>query len=75
MLFRSGIFAPMKRYCLKLIRDGLVHFVGSDCHNTQDRSPNIELAAGYLKEKLDPDTYRRIMEDNPGRLLQGKYLT
>lgn len=73
--FAGGIFAPMKRYCLKLIRDGLVHFVGSDCHNTQDRSPNIELAAGYLKEKLDPDTYRRIMEDNPGRLLQGKYLT
>lgn len=72
--FVGGLFAPMKRYCLKLIKDGLVHFIGSDCHNTQDRSPNIELAANYLREKLDADTYRKIMTDNPGRLLQGQYL-
>lgn len=72
--FVGGLFAPMKRYCLKLIKDGLVHFIGSDCHNMQDRSPNIEVAANYLREKLDSDTYYRIMMDNPQRLVQGQYL-
>lgn len=72
--FVGGLFAPMKRYCLKLIKDGLVHFIGSDCHNMQDRSPNMEVAANYLREKLDSDTYYRIMMDNPQRLVQGQYL-
>lgn len=73
--FEGGLFDPMKRYCLKLIKDGLVHFLGSDCHNTQDRGPNIGQAADYLREKLNPDTYHRFMKDNPARLLQGQYLT
>ena len=51
-----------------------MHFIGSDAHNMQDRSPNLKQAADYLKEKLDEETFRGIMSDNPAKLLRGEYL-
>ncbi|URW85050.1 hypothetical protein M5E86_14275 [Blautia wexlerae] len=33
---KDGFFT--KRYCNKIMKDGLLHFVGSDCHNSAKRS-------------------------------------
>ena len=72
--FSGGLFSAQRRWCLKLAREGLMHFIGSDAHNMQDRSPNLKQAADYLKEKLDEETFRGIMSDNPAKLLRGEYL-
>lgn len=72
--FSGGFFSPQRRWCLKLAAEGLLHFLGSDCHNTKDRGPNLKQAADCLREKLDEETFRRIMFDNPERLLKGEYL-
>ena len=72
--FTEGLFSARRRWCLKLAGEGLMHFIGSDAHNTKDRCPNIKQAADYLKGKLDGDTFHRIMYENPGRLLKGEYL-
>lgn len=40
---------------LRLLRRGTVHLLGSDCHNTQKRPPNLGKAAAYLEKKhLEP---------------------
>lgn len=72
--FTEGLFSAQRRWCLKLAREGLMHFIGSDSHNTNDRCPNLKQAADYLKGKLDEDTFHRIMYENPGKLLKGEYL-
>ena len=72
--FSGGFFSAQRRWCLKLAAEGLLHFLGSDAHNTGDRCPNIKQAADYLKEKLDEETFQQIMFDNPERLLKGEYL-
>ena len=71
-LVRMGAY--MQRWCLRLAAEGLVHFIGSDAHNTQDRSPNLKQAADYLRDHLDEAACNRILADNPARLLRGKYL-
>lgn len=72
--FSGGLFSAQRRWCLRLAKEGLLHFIGSDAHNTGDRCPNIKQAADCLREKLDEGTFRRIMYDNPERLLKGEYL-
>lgn len=72
--FTGGFFSAQRRWCLRLAREGLMHFIGSDAHNTQERRPNLNQAADYLKEKLDEAAFRRIMFDNPAKLLRGEYL-
>lgn len=72
--FEGGFFSAERRYCTKLIQDGMVHFLGSDCHNTKRRSPNIKQAADYLEEKIEPEALARIMSQNPRKLLDDKYI-
>ncbi len=72
--FLGGLISPQRRWCLKLAGEGLMHFIGSDAHNMQERCPNLKQAADYLKEKLDEGIFRRIMYENPAKLLKGEYL-
>lgn len=41
-----------KRRALNMIRNGMVHFLGSDCHNMTKRPPHIGEAMGYIQKKL-----------------------
>lgn len=72
--FQGGFFSAERRYCIKLIQSGMVHFLGSDCHNINKRSPNYKQAADYLEEKLEPDLFNDIITKNPGKLLDNKYI-
>lgn len=72
--FMGGFFSAQRRWCLRLAAEGLMHFIGSDAHNTQDRSPNLKQAADYLRDHLDEAACNRILADNPARLLRGEYL-
>ncbi len=46
----AGFFSARKG--LMLIKNNLVQFIGSDCHGTVSRVPNINLAFDYLRKKL-----------------------
>lgn len=37
---------------IRLLINGFVHFIGSDCHNTSDRAPNIKIASDKIDKKL-----------------------
>ena len=72
--FEGGFFSTDKRVCLRMIQDGLVHFLGSDCHNLGNRKPNLGQAYDYLREKLSPELYNTLTVTNPQKLLENKYL-
>ena len=37
---------------LQMIRDGMIHFIGSDCHGITRRAPNMGEAIAKMKKKL-----------------------
>lgn len=70
--FKKGLINPERSYCLKLIHNGLVHFIGSDCHNMEERKPNYGEAVDYLRKKINPAVLERLIKDNPQRFLENK---
>ena len=72
--FQGGFFSAERRYCTKLIQSGMVHFLGSDCHNISSRSPNYKQAVEYLEGKFEPELFNDIITKNPGKLLDNKYI-
>ena len=46
----KGYFS--KKSAFKLFDKGLIHFIGSDCHNLSDRPPNIKIAYNAIEKKL-----------------------
>ncbi len=51
-----------KRKALTLLREGGIHFVGSDCHNLISRPPQIGKAFEIIQKKLGTDYVNQINE-------------
>ena len=60
----GGMFDKKSARLRKLIKDGQIHFLGSDCHNTDTRPARMEDAVSKL--------YKKIPEKDVDRLLYGK---
>ncbi len=41
-----------KRLALRMLSEGKIHFIGSDCHNLKDRKPNLGPALDAVKRRL-----------------------
>ena len=72
LLGRFGRHA--KEFADKLIRQGLVHFVASDAHDTEDRTPDLRQAWEYVAEKYGKDRAERLFVTNPAATLKGERL-
>ena len=48
----SSFFLNRNRFALKLLNQGYIHLLGSDCHNLTDRAPNLHLAVEAITHKL-----------------------
>lgn len=66
----GGIFNKQTVFCKKLIKEGLMHFLGSDCHDVRERRPHMEQAAKMLNKKGQD----HILTVYPQRMLEGKNL-
>ena len=51
-----------KRKALTLLREGNIHFIGSDCHNLTSRPPQIGKAFEIIQKKLGEDYIRQMNE-------------
>ncbi len=51
-----------KRKAVSMLRDGEIHFIGSDCHNLTARPPKMDEAAAYIRKKLGGDFLSRVWE-------------
>ena len=48
----------------RLLESGIVHLLGSDCHNMQNRAPNMGAALDYLEKKGLNGIIRRVAADS-----------
>lgn len=64
----------IKRKIQKLLRFGLIHFVGSDAHNTTSRAPDLKEAYEYTAKKFGPECADAIFIINPHAMLSNQYL-
>lgn len=48
------------RTALRLLREGRIHILGSDCHNLDSRPPNLEKAARVIQKHLGSDVLEKI---------------
>lgn len=60
-----------RRFCKTLLKEGLVHFVGSDAHNRRGRVPCMGPCGEYLRKKLGNEEAERLLLRNPEALLAG----
>lgn len=51
-----------RRKALSLLKSGRIHFVGSDCHNTTSRPPELGRAFDTIRKKLGDDYVCRMTE-------------
>lgn len=51
-----------RRKALSLLREGHIHFVGSDCHNVLSRPPRIGQAYECIQKKLGKEYLRQMNE-------------
>jgi len=70
----GGIFDTEAAYNRKLFSQGLVHLVGSDCHDPIMRVPKMKAAVDTLRKKGDEELIRQIFIDNPLMIMKNIYI-
>lgn len=68
--------STVNRFALKLLRDGLVHDVASDTHDTRRRSPELRAPLSIAAERLPglEGQAKWLTEDVPAAILAGEPL-
>jgi len=65
---------PDAFYNTGLVKRGLVHFIGSDCHDAKRRKPDLSKAAKLIEKKYGKELAYRLCIDNPAKILDNYYL-
>lgn len=60
---------PTKRLVKKLLKNELVHFIGTDAHNISKRPPEMKKCVQYLKRKFGEDYTHQLIYANALELL------
>lgn len=63
-----------KNAARKLVRQGLIDFVATDCHDEEGRAPRISRCAQWLERKLGAQEAERLLIRNPGAVLEDRPL-
>ncbi len=84
-LVRRGCVAQLNSSCLlksagrsrrriarSFLRDGLVHVIASDAHESRRRTPDLKKAFDVLSTKFPQDLIQAWMYDNPNRILRNQ---
>jgi protein-tyrosine phosphatase len=66
--------AAPQRDALKWIRQGLVHFVASDAHNTRTRPLRLRPAYDAVSDQFGEVKARALLHDNPLAAFEGREL-
>lgn len=60
----------VKRFCRKLMKEDMLDFVGTDCHRTDKRIPNLGSCAEYMEKKMGQEYTKRILVRNPQEMIE-----
>lgn len=71
----TGAFGKeAKAMASEMLRSGLVHVVASDCHSTKDRPPVLSSALTIMESMIGIN-YRKLVYDNPEKIIEGLPIT
>lgn len=65
---------PEQKFVKKLLKLGLVNFIGTDAHRDDKRAPRIAEAAAYIAKKYGEDYARELLVENPQKVVENQYL-
>jgi len=69
----TGYFGKAARRCVgELLQRGMVHVIASDAHDAVRRRPVLSPARDIVRRLRGEDEARRLFEENPRRLLDGR---
>lgn len=63
-----------KKLVSMLLKEDLIHFVGTDAHDTKKRSPEIERCVKYIKKKAGEETVERLLRKNAQAVLENRVI-
>jgi protein-tyrosine phosphatase len=58
----------------RLMKRGLVHFIASDAHDTEDRPPRLDLAYNYVASRYGRERAELLFVTNPRAVIDGQPL-
>lgn len=64
----------MKRFCAKLLKKGLVHFIATDAHSDRSRAPRIKKCVSYIIKKYGAAYATELFCDNPTLVMRDEYI-
>ena len=71
----TGLFGKRVKLCAHaLVKNGLAHFVASDAHDSEIRTPSLREAYDGLVDLWGEDRIRPLFVENPGAVLSGETL-
>ena len=70
----GGMFHSGASWNRKLVRIGLIHLIGSDCHDDKVRIPSMATAADMLHKKCGDTITNQIFLKNPHHILENTYI-
>jgi protein-tyrosine phosphatase len=71
----TGVFgAGAQQDALRWIREGLIHFVASDAHNTRRRPLRLQPAYDVVVDQFGQEKARALFQDNPLAAFEGQEL-
>ena len=65
------MFSKHTKFMYDLLRRDLAHLLGTDCHNTTSRPPNIDIAEKAISKKISPRCFSRL-NHNAEKVFAGK---
>lgn len=60
-------YRDTRKLAFNLMDSGLLHFVGTDCHDNKDRPSDFDEARKIVEKKLSPAAWNNLMEDCENR--------
>ena len=60
------------RWCRKQLKDGRVHFLGTDMHNMSSRPPQTEKACAWMERRLEKEKLEVLCYGNAEKLLKNE---
>lgn len=61
-----------RRYTRKLLKQRQIHFIATDAHDMEKRTPYLSSCADYIAKKYGEDYAAYLLYDNPARVIQDK---
>ncbi|MDF2906420.1 MAG: Protein-tyrosine-phosphatase [Herbinix sp.] len=72
--FLGRIFDSRASFCHKLMKRGLIHFLGTDAHGSKKRVPRMKKAIHMIRKRYGKEIVQRLLWDNPMIMLENKLI-